>query len=118
MKLRPVISNLRWAGIFAALLAWSAAAQAPNDVRVALVIGNSAYAGRAALVNPANDASAMSATLKTLGFTVIEVKDGSHAQMRDAIARIREGLRGKQGIGMLYYAGHGLQVDFRNYMVP
>ncbi len=118
MKLRPVISYSRWAGIFAALLAWSAAAQAPNDVRVALVIGNSAYSGRAALVNPANDASAMSATLKTLGFTVFEVKDASHAQMRDAIAQVQAGLKGKQGIGMLYYAGHGLQVDFRNYMVP
>jgi hypothetical protein len=97
---------------------FSAQAQSPLDIRIALVIGNAAYAGAAALVNPTNDAVAMAATLKTLGFDVVELKDGSHAQMRDAVAKVRERLQGKQGIGMLYYAGHGLQVDFRNYMVP
>jgi uncharacterized caspase-like protein len=103
---------------FAALLAFSATAQAPGDVRIALVIGNSAYAGAAALVNPANDAAAMTGALKTLGFSVTELKDGSRSQMAEAITRVRDGLKGKQGIGTLYYAGHGLQVDFRNYMVP
>lgn len=97
---------------------FSAQAQSPLDIRIALVIGNAAYAGAAALVNPTNDAVAMGATLKTLGFDVVELKDGSHVQMRDAVAKVRERLQGKQGIGMLYYAGHGLQVDFRNYMVP
>ncbi|RYG13844.1 MAG: caspase family protein [Burkholderiales bacterium] len=99
------------------LCAFTALAQAPGDVRVALVIGNSAYA-RAPLVNPANDARAMSETLRGLGFRVIEVRDGSKAQMADAVDLVRDSLKGKQGIGMLYYAGHGLQVDARNYMVP
>ena len=102
----------------AALGCFSAAAQAPEDVRVALVIGNAAYAGAAALANPTNDATAMTGTLRTLGFNVHELKDGSREQMHAAVARVRDALRGKKGIGMLYYAGHGLQVDFRNYMVP
>ncbi len=102
----------------AAMVVMSASAQAPNDIRVALVIGNSAYAGNLALTNPANDAAAMSAALKDLGFTVIEIRDGSRAQMEDAIRKLFSALKGKQGVGMLYYAGHGLQVDWKNYMVP
>ena len=56
------------------LLTFSAAAQAPIDVRIALVIGNAAYAGNAALPNPVNDAQAMGDTLKQLGFTVVELR--------------------------------------------
>ncbi|MCJ0763249.1 caspase family protein [Variovorax terrae] len=96
----------------------AAGAQAPGDARVALVIGNGAYASAPALPNPANDAGAMASTLKGLGFTVIELRDGTKAQMAEAIARVRETLKGRQGVGMLYYAGHGLQMDARNYMVP
>jgi Uncharacterized protein containing caspase domain len=94
-----------------------AQAQAPTDVRVALVIGNSAYP-RDPLTNPVNDAKGMSEVLKGLGFTVIEVRDGSKAQIFKAIEGVRDSLRGKNGVGMLYYAGHGMQVDARNYMVP
>lgn len=99
-------------------LTLGAAAQAPTDLRIALVIGNAAYPGRLALTNPANDATAMSAALRNMGFTVIEAKDASRAQMEDAIKQMFMRLKGKQGIGMLYYAGHGLQVDWKNYMVP
>jgi uncharacterized caspase-like protein len=97
---------------------WSAAAQAPDDLRIALVIGNAAYPEPATLANPGNDAAAMSATLKTLGFSVFEVRNGTATQMRSAVAKLRETLQGKRAVGLLYYAGHGLQVDFRNYMVP
>jgi hypothetical protein len=91
--------------------------QAPVDLRVALVIGNAAYAS-APLDNPANDARAMGDTLRGLGFTVIEVRDADRQQMLDAIAQTGDALRGKQGVGMLFYAGHGLQLDWHNYMVP
>lgn len=110
----------RRCGLIAAalsLFAVSVVAQAPGDVRVALVIGNAAYAS-SPLVNAANDAKAMAGTLKGLGFTVIELRDGDKAAMANAIANAHSTLKGKQGIGMLYYAGHGLQVDARNYMVP
>ena len=101
-----------------ALATFAAAAQAPLDVRVALVIGNADYAGGAALTNPANDARAMTSALKSLGFTVIELRNGSKTQMNGALAAVRDALNGKQGVGLLYYAGHGLQLDWRNYMVP
>ena len=94
-----------------------AAAQAPTDLRVALVIGNAAYAS-APLLNPANDAKAMGDALRGMGFTVIESRDASKAQMVQAIAQARDALKGKSGVGMLYYAGHGLQLDWHNYMVP
>ncbi len=102
----------------AGLLTFSATAQAPNDVRVALIIGNSAYPGNMALANPSNDAKDMAATLRNMGFGVIEVIDSDRTKMLAAIDRAGKALAGKQGIGMLFYAGHGLQLDWRNYMVP
>ena len=99
-------------------LAASAQANAPLDVRIALVIGNSAYSGSAALSNPANDAKAMSEQLRKLGFQVLELRDGSRSQMTEAIEDARKRLHGRSGVGMLYYAGHGVQIDWRNYVVP
>ncbi len=110
--------TLRLLPLGLALSAYGATAQAPGDVRIALVIGNSAYTGAPALLNPANDAKAMSDALRGLGFTVIELRDGNKAQMAAAIIAVRDALKGKQGVGMLYYAGHGLQVDEHNFMVP
>lgn len=112
---RRVIQHVA-AGI--AMLGFSAGAQAPLDVRVALVIGNSAYAGAAALPNPVNDARAMAESLRKLGFQVTQVQDGTRESMAQAIDAVRAQLRGKKGVGLFYYAGHGLQVDWRNYMVP
>jgi hypothetical protein len=115
------ISSLRTAviALFAAsVLYFPSQAQAPVDVRIALVIGNAAYPGAAALVNTTNDAQAMSQVLRSLGFVVMEIQNASRAQMSDAIAKLQTGLTGKNGVGMLYYAGHGIQMDWRNYMVP
>ena len=114
LYLKPL---LRLAGVAAVLAGMSVSAQAPLDVRVALTIGNSACAN-SPLVNPANDARAMGEILRSLGFQVIELRDGSKVQMSAAISQVSDALKGKQGVGMLYYAGHGLQLDWRNYMVP
>ena len=103
-----------------ALLAIPATAQAPLDVRVALIIGNSAYAGNMALVNPANDAKAMADVLKRLGFTVIELRDGNKAQMAAAIAQVSNSLKGKQGVIIMmdgkptYMSGADLANFLRN----
>jgi Caspase domain len=113
---KRLASSLAFIALLACLM--PTAAQAPIDLRVALVIGNAAYPGAAALANPGNDAKAMGATLRSLGFTVVETTDASRAQMQEAITKVRDTLRGKSGVGMLYYAGHGLQLDWRNYMVP
>ena len=105
-------------GVAIALATFAVSAQAPLDVRVALIIGNSAYIGAPSLANPANDARAMGEVLRSLGFQVIELRDGNKAQMTAAISRVQESLKGKQAVAMLYYAGHGLQLDWHNYMVP
>jgi uncharacterized caspase-like protein len=95
----------------------AAQAQAPPSVRVALVIGNAAYAA-SPLANPVNDARAMGQTLQRLGFDVIELRDGNRAQMVEALGRLHSALKGRQGVGLLYYAGHGVQIETRNYMIP
>lgn len=95
---------------------WALAAN-PGAARVALVIGNAAYA-MGPLLNPTRDASAMSGLLRGIGFQVVEARDAGRAQMQAAIQQARELLKGQDGVGMLYYAGHGLQLDWRNYMLP
>lgn len=72
----------------------------------------------APLLNPSNDAKAIGQTLATIGFTVVEVRDARKSDMEAAIATVRDRLKGRHRAGMLYYAGHGLQLDWRNYMVP
>ena len=91
------------------------------EPRVALVIGNSAYQGDLpALPNPANDARLMAKTLKSVGFDVVEAEDASQDEMKKAIAAFSDKLAaaGKQGTGLFFYAGHGLQVAGENYLIP
>ena len=101
-----------------ALASFASEAQSPQDVRIALVIGNAAYKHVPALGNSGNDAKSMAFLLGRLGFKVQEVVDGDRASMLRAIEQMRGQLKGKQAVAMLYYAGHGLQLDWRNYMVP
>ena len=91
-------------------------AQAEASGRYALVIGNSAYKDKP-LKNPANDARDMAQALQRLGFDVQLKVD---AGMRDMEESIREfGTRLKRGgVGIFYYAGHGIQVQGANYLVP
>src|SRR5262245_16528092 len=84
--------------------------------RTALVIGNSNYE-QGALRNPANDARAVAAALKDLGFDVTLSSDLNLRQMDDAVRDF--GLKIKKGgIGLFYFAGHGVQVDGVNYLAP
>ena len=88
--------------------------------RVALVIGNGTYRNAPPLKNPVNDAKLMAATLRDLGFDVIEHLDVNQRQMKRAIRDFGDLLdkAGEDGIGMFYYAGHGLQVQGRNFLIP
>ncbi len=91
-------------------------APAQAERRTALVIGNAAYR-TASLKNPANDARDMAATLKSLGFEVSLVTDATLQQMESAVREF--GLKLRQGgVGLFYYAGHGVQVAGENYLVP
>ncbi len=117
--MKPVFSLLRLCRVpafFGCLLTLAAAGQAPVDMRMALVIGDSGYPGNA-LINPVNDAIAMGAALRGLGFSVLELRDANKDQMVAAVSRMQDASKGKNAIGMLFYAGHGLQLDWRNYMV-
>lgn len=85
--------------------------------RVALVIGNSAYTYAPPLTNPAHDGEDIAAALAKLGFDVISGNDATKAQMDVTVARFAHALRGAE-IGVFFYAGHGLQFNGENYLVP
>jgi hypothetical protein len=85
-------------------------------VKNALVIGNSAYK-TAGLANPVNDATDMADTLKKLGFKVTLKTNATQKAMEESIRAFGKELR-KGGIGLFYYAGHGIQVKGRNYLIP
>jgi hypothetical protein len=85
--------------------------------RVALVIGNSAYTHVRALPNPTNDARSIAKSLRDIGFVVTEGSDLDRTAMQTTIRDfLREAARAQ--IVVVYYAGHGIQVDGRNYLVP
>lgn len=85
--------------------------------RMALVIGNGAYAHVKALPNPANDARAVARSLRDIGFMVSEGIDLDRAAMQKVTRDfLREAARAQ--VAVVYYAGHGVQVDGRNYLIP
>ncbi len=85
--------------------------------RLALVIGNSAYSN-APLTNPVNDARDMAVKLRSLGFEVAHKQNITRKQMRDSVRQFSKKLRKLGGTGLFFYAGHGLQVNGQNYLVP
>jgi formylglycine-generating enzyme required for sulfatase activity len=93
-----------------------AAPAAAGERRVALVIGNGAYKD-APLKNPVNDARAIARTLQGLGFQVIQKENAGLKEMQEAIRVFGDRLRGG-GVGLFCYAGHGMQVKGRNYLIP
>jgi len=84
--------------------------------RIALVIGNSNYRS-SPLKNPVNDARAMAATLRQLGFEVEERTNLGYIAMNEAVEGFGRKLR-TGGVGLFYYAGHGMQVNGSNYLIP
>jgi uncharacterized caspase-like protein len=101
------------------VLLHSAVAFAQSESRLALVIGNAAYSGPgAALKNPVNDAREIASALKELGFEVMLSENADHAAMRRTIRAFEDGLRQAKGVGLLYFAGHGVQLAGHNYLVP
>ena len=87
------------------------------EKRVALVIGNGAYAHAPRLTNPANDAKDVAAALTRGGFEVIAATDLDKARMEDATIRFARGARAAD-VAMLYYSGHALQLGGVNYLMP
>ncbi len=84
--------------------------------RHALVIGNGSYK-TAPLTNPVNDARDIARTLRKIGFDVIEKKNVNRKQMRGAVRKFKDKIK-NGGVGLFYFAGHGVQVNGINYLVP
>ena len=115
-KAHPSGRGARWAAwALAAAVAWPGAA--PAAERVALVIGNAAYVHTDALRNPGNDADAMAAALRRLGFEVVLGKDLDTDGFYDTLGAFDEASRGAD-VTLFFYAGHGLQVRGRNWLAP
>lgn len=87
------------------------------EPRTALVIGNSRYAF-GVLPNPENDATDIAAALREAGFEVILKIDADRRAMTDAIRSFGETLKKKNGMGLFFFAGHGVQISGENYLVP
>src|SRR3982074_1571661 len=112
---RPV---LRHTLLAAGILLSSHGAFAEN--RVALVIGQSNYHSVVALPNPANDARAMSRLLGDAGFDVTSAADLSQNEMREKVSDFaaKVAAKGPDTVALVFYAGHGLQIDGENFLVP
>src|SRR5215216_994067 len=106
----------RWALAAAAFLLVSGPAFA--EKRVALVLGNSAYKNVAPLTNPVNDSARIASTLKEAGFDVVDSRrDLPAAETRRALRDFADRARDAD-IAVVYYAGHGIEVDGANYLIP
>ena len=105
-------------GLFAqAAVAASDNAAGAAVPRHALVIGNSQYVV-GALVNPGNDARAMAEQLRLAGFAVTLKVDAGRRDMQEALRTFAEQLHADKGIGVFYFAGHGVQLNWRNFLLP
>jgi len=100
--------------VLALLLTLTAASA---ERRVALVLGNSQYQHAAPLTNPVRDAEAMAERLKNLGFEVVSGFDLTKQQTQGTVAQFAKQVRGAD-IALFFYAGHGLQVSGKNYLLP
>jgi hypothetical protein len=94
----------------------SLSAYSAPERRTALVIGNSSY-DTGSLRNPVNDADDMTLALKRLGFDVILKKNTTLQDMEDAIRNFGDRLK-KGGVGLFFYAGHGVQISGKNFLLP
>lgn len=106
---------------FVAVIVLTALAPAAHarETRIALVIGNSAYES-GPLPNPANDARLMGEALTGLGFEVIARRNADQITMKRAIQEFGARLEkaGPDSVGLFFYAGHGVQLNGRNYLIP
>ncbi len=89
-----------------------------NARRLALVVGVSRYGGAADLANPVNDANAMAGVLERVGFQVTKLIDVDRAYLKDALAEFEAELGRGGGVGLFYFAGHGLQDGELSYLMP
>lgn len=114
MLRRTVLSAVAAAGVL-----WGTAA-AMAESRMALVIGQSAYRAVTPLPNPTNDAKAMAQLLGEAGFEVTSASDLSQNAMRQTVSDFaaQVAAKGKDTVALVFYAGHGMQIDGENFLIP
>jgi uncharacterized caspase-like protein len=113
---RRCITALGFAAVAPLLAATATPSRAAASSRVALVIGNANYKV-GALKNPVNDAKAVAASLRALGFEVTHRENASLREMLEAFQQFSTQSRSAE-VRVVYYAGHGVQVKGRNYLLP
>ena len=101
------------------IVGWVNVASAQSQ-RIALVVGNANYATIGTLDNPVNDAELIGGTLEAAGFAVDYLIDANQTQLEAAVVALGRKLRdaGPEAVGVFYYAGHGVQSDGKNYLIP
>ncbi len=115
---------MRMSSLFGSLKFWLAAAMilicqpALADKRVALVLGNSAYQNVPPLANPVNDAALIADTLKRAGFDVVDFRQNLSALETRRVLRDFADKATNADIAVIYYAGHGIEIDGNNYLIP
>lgn len=107
----------RSVGLAALVVLWAGILPVAAEKRVALVIGNSAYRAVPALRNPRNDAEDMAATLQRLGFEISIALDADRSGMESAIEDFAAKVEGAD-VALFYYAGHAMQHQAVNYLMP
>jgi hypothetical protein len=110
----------RWSYAFATALALAAGLavdDAAAEKRLALVIGNARYR-EIPLNNPENDARVIASALRRLGFEVSEHVNLNVKDFRRVLREFARRLQNEEGAAVLFYAGHGVQIDGRNYLLP
>lgn len=117
---RPVFRNLLLASGLLALSQLMTPTDAAAEARLALVIGQSAYRTVPELPNAANDAKGMTELLGNAGFNVTTASNLAQNEMRQAISDFagKVSASGADTVALVFYAGHGLQIDGENYLVP
>jgi len=89
-----------------------------SERRIALIIGNSNYRGiLSKLKNPVNDARAIKRLLEQRNFNVIYIENATKREMKDKLHNFYTKIQ-KGGVGLLYFAGHGIEVESQNYIIP
>ncbi|MDE0206065.1 MAG: SUMF1/EgtB/PvdO family nonheme iron enzyme [Candidatus Tectomicrobia bacterium] len=112
MQMRYFTAVLAAAGLLALLAGTPLAAE-----RVALVIGNANYAHAPRLDNPLNDATDVAAALTRQGFAVDRLDNADKTSLEQALHKLSQAASGAE-IALVFYAGHGIEVDKRNFLVP
>lgn len=103
--------------LLALVLLLAASLPAAAQERVALVVGNAAYRNAPELANPVNDARAVAAKLRAMGFEVFERTDLSHTDFNASLGAFSEAaLRAE--VALIFYAGHGIEIGGENYLIP